>query len=273
MACICTVRNIANVILSQNHAVFKCRYFCAQFTNNRLVNIKKMNNERILAALNCRAKSNTPPNATKRSYISRKSYLEPMKQFAYKFGLVLPERYENEQLQSAAFELLNGVYMKVPHAKIREFSGLENSFNMWMHVVYLHLWCLFVRLRQEGRDGEILMSAMTRMLWFDVTERLKKIEEESNQSLTIQKRMKEYYNLLYASFSLFDEGILGSDAQLASSLWNLVYSNNPNDIEAWHLESLLHYVRFTISCIDEISFNTIVTKPSELSWLLPMDLR
>jgi len=26
---------------------------------------------------------------------------------------------------------------------------------MWLIVVYLHVWFLFVRLKQEGRDGEV----------------------------------------------------------------------------------------------------------------------
>lgn len=49
---------------------------------------------------------------------------------------------------------------------------------------------------------------MIALMWQDVIERLKKLEEEVKQNLKIKKRTQEYVNLLYTTFMMYDEGIL-----------------------------------------------------------------
>ena len=64
------------------------------------------------------------------------------------------------------------------------------------------------------------------MLWNDLTERLKTIQNESDTLVKSRNVLKQAYADLYWFFLLLDEGLLKGDAELASSLWTLIYSLN-----------------------------------------------
>ncbi|CAK8692445.1 unnamed protein product [Clavelina lepadiformis] len=194
---------------------------------------------------------------------------ETVRKGLHKLGIILPQNYTKQQLNNSAYVLLNGIYMKVKHAELREHAGLEDSFRCWLNVVYIHLWFLCCRFKQEGRDGEIIITLMMKMLWQDVEDRLEKFEEELKENLSKRKKMKECYTMLHLFFIFLDEGILGSDAMLASSLWNRIYMDNYYQPEIWHLEFLVHYVRFTATWLQDTPMDTLVLQPEAVEWTLP----
>lgn len=203
---------------------------------------------------------------------SSKPFTESIKDKLHNFGFVMSDKYSKKDLKNSAYVLLNGVYMRVPHNKIREVAGLEDSFNMWVRVVFIHLWVLFTRLRREGRDGDVIVIAMMKMFWNDIDQRLSNMKKTLKKNVEIKDVMKQYYNDIYSSFMFIDEGVVGSDLKLASALWSFIYSENTLEMEAWHLESLVHYTRYLVIHLEDISMDEIVHNPQEVQWDLPDEL-
>jgi hypothetical protein len=203
---------------------------------------------------------------------SSKPFTESIKDKLHNFGFVMSDKYAKKDLKNSAYVLLNGVYMRVPHNKIREVAGLEDSFNMWVRVVFIHLWVLFTRLRREGRDGDVIVIAMMKMFWNDIDQRLSNMKKTLKKNVEIKDVMKQYYNDIYSSFMFIDEGVVGSDLKLASALWSFIYSENTLEMEAWHLESLVHYTRYLVIHLEDISMDETVHNPQEVQWDLPDEL-
>lgn len=211
-------------------------------------------------------------NSSDERMYSSMPFTNTLKDKLHKFGFVMADKYSKKDLKNSAFVLLNGIYMRVSHNKIREFAGLEDSFNMWVRVVFIHLWVLFTRLRREGRDGDVIVIALMKMFWNDLDQRLAQMQKGLKTNLEIKTLMKQYYNEIYSSFMFIDEGVTGSDIQLAASLHSLIYCENSFESEAWHLESLVHYTRYLIKHLDEIDMHTMVYSPHNVNWVLPDEL-
>jgi len=182
-----------------------------------------------------------------------------------KFFDIFTKGRNKADLNLAALSTLNEIYMKAPQKELREHCGLEDSFVIWFNMVTIHVWMVGVRLAREGNDGKILFESMLSMLWEDVEERLKKFEGLLKRNFEVKKRLKKYYREVNLYFHLLDEGLLGSDSQLASSLWTILKFKN-QDLKAWHLEMLVHYIRSTTSTLDRLDFDEIIENPSIISF-------
>lgn len=272
-------------ILQNRHVYTSITSTLLNSKNNTVINqtlpIRKLyclNKNHLNAALfkddNCLNlyEQNSITNALSRTMYSGMPFTNTVKDKLHKFGFVMSDKYSKKDLKNSAFVLLNGIYMRVSHNKIREFAGLEDSFNMWVRVVFIHLWVLFTRLRREGRDGDVIVIALMKMFWNDLDQRLAQMQKGLKTNLEIKTLMKQYYNEIYSSFMFIDEGVAGSDIQLAASLHSLIYCENSVESQAWHLESLVHYTRYLIKHLDEIDMNTIVHSPHNVSWILPDEL-
>jgi len=101
---------------------------------------------------------------------------------------------------------------------------------------------------------QILMSSIASMLWLDVEDRLKKYENELQQNIKVNEKMKDNWNAIKLLFAYLDEGVLGTDAQLASSLWSIMYSSNTRTFfyllfyYRLHMHSMLVFHTFFHSC-------------------------
>jgi len=214
--------------------------------------------------------SDSPLNISR--LYSSNTFTNSLKDRLHKFGFVMSDKYSKKDLKNSAFVLLNGIYMRVSHNKIREFAGLEDSFNMWVRVVFIHLWVLFTRLRREGRDGDVIVIALMKMFWNDLDQRLAQIQKGTKTNLEIKTLMKQYYSEIYSAFMFIDEGVVGSDLQLAASLHSLIYCENSVEHEVWQLESLVHYTRYLIQHLDQVDMETLVHSPHNVTWVLPDEL-
>lgn len=185
-----------------------------------------------------------------------------------RLGITLAQRYRWQDLNIASQTLLNGIYMKVDFLTIHEKGRLEDSFASWLSVTYLHVWMLFVKLKQHGRDGKIMIKLITGVLWEDIEARAKKIENELEQNLSVKKQMKDYISLLQTSFLFYDWGLLKCDATLAQAVWMQIYScNEKADIRS--IEAFVHYVRFHVARLDDIPMEELVFDPENIEWPLP----
>ena len=94
-----------------------------------------------------------------------------------------------------------------------------------------------------------MFETILRIMWEDVEERLKKFEDMTQSNLTWKNRLKNYYREVNLNFHLLDEGIGGSDADLASSLWSILTMKNQSKSLCFNLYktfdvSYLHFCIF-----------------------------
>jgi len=178
-----------------------------------------------------------------------------------------------KQLNLAALSILNGIYMEAPQKDIQVYGGLEDSFSIWFTVVVLHTWIVGSRLAREGKDGEKMFHTMLAMMWEDVEGRLKKFEDTLQQNLKVKKRLKDYYRQVNLQFHLLDEGISGSDADLASCIWSILKMKNQDSVQAYHLEVLVYYVRYWCTELDALSMDEIIENPEKIVFSFPDELK
>lgn len=185
-----------------------------------------------------------------------------------RLGLTLTQQYRWRDLNIASQILLNGIYMKVDFQTIQEKGRLEDSFTSWLSVTYLHVWMLFVKLKQHGRDGKIMIKLITKVLWEDIEARAKKIENELEQNLSVKKQMKTYISLLQTSFLYYDWGLLKCDATLAQAVWMQIYDcKQQTDIRS--IEVFVQYIRYHVARLDHIPMENLVLDPENIEWPLP----
>lgn len=185
-----------------------------------------------------------------------------------RLGITFTQQYRWRDLNIASQILLNGIYMKVDFPSIHEKGRLEDSFASWLSVTYLHVWMLFVKLKQHGRDGKIMIKLITQVLWEDIEARAKKIENELEQNLSVKKQMKDYISLLQSSFLFYDWGLLKCDATLAQAVWMQIYGcNEETDIRS--IETFVQYIRYHVSRLDDIPMENLVYDPETIEWPLP----
>lgn len=185
-------------------------------------------------------------------------------------GITLTENYRRGELDAASHIILNSIYTKVDFARLQKYANLEDSFEVWLKIVYLHVWMLLVNLSQQGRDGKIMSKCIISLMWQDIETRTGKLQEELNQDLQLKKNRMDYHLLLRTSFILFDYGLLKDDATLAGSIWGLIY--NFENVDPGFIECLVHYVRFTVARLDDIPMDNLVLEAEKITWPLPNDL-
>ena len=49
---------------------------------------------------------------------------------------------------------------------------MPDTFQSWFLVAHLHVWLCLVRLKREGRDGELVIQNVVSIFWYDVQQRM-----------------------------------------------------------------------------------------------------
>lgn len=186
-----------------------------------------------------------------------------------RLGITFGKRYRLKDLNVASHVLLNSIYMKADFNSIQKAAKLEDSFQSWLNIVYMHVWMLFVTLKKHDRDGKIMTKAITRILWLDVEARAKKIEDELEQHLSVRKQLVDYVALLRTSFLLYDYGILKSDATLATVIWTQIYGGDKK-VDPCSIEALVHYIHYTLARLDDVPMERLILDADNIQWPLPV---
>jgi len=189
------------------------------------------------------------------------------------FNLMEKGKFDKKKVQSASLTILNGIYMQAPQNKLREHLELDDSFVIWFCMVNIHIWMIGSRVSREGKDGKLMFETILRIMWEDVEERLKKFEDMTQSNLTWKNRLKNYYREVNLNFHLLDEGIGGSDADLASSLWSILTMKNQTNLQAWHLETLVYYIRQATFELDKLSMEEMILSPQKVVFSFPAELQ
>ncbi|CAG5129659.1 unnamed protein product [Candidula unifasciata] len=141
--------------------------------------------------------------------------------------------------------------------------NIPDTFNSWFLLLQLHLWMVNVKVSQMGQEGAILKENMYKSMWQNVEQRLQKFQDLTSSDR--KEAMENYRSLMFLSILYYDEGLMGSDKQLANSLWVQLFAMDPN-IGAEQLELMVKYVRKQVYHHDSLD-PLLILKPGYISFL------
>jgi len=210
---------------------------------------------------------------------------------------------ENKTVQSEPKNFVQALYSKVftglPKAKLKacgyilethcsqaidvkefmEAFDMPDTFFSWFLVTELHIWLLGARLMQEGEAGRMVRNSMVEALWTDCENRAKAIGDLATSLRS--KYIAEISEQFQASLFVYDEGIVGSDIQLANALWRRFFLSMREVEEGSEdgqllpdpekLELLVRYVRRTASYLDSKDATEIIVK-QQIVWPKVLDV-
>merc|ERR1712083_183120 len=111
-----------------------------------------------------------------------------------------------------------------------------------------------VRLASEGREGRRVRNMLIKSMWHDVKKRAKKLLPP--ELIGLGSAGREGIGIMGETFKLslycYDEGLLCDDHVLASALWRNFFDQK-EDIQAKHLETMVHYVRRQLQHLSTMS--------------------
>jgi len=185
------------------------------------------------------------------------------KKLGYKGGL----KYPKGMLKRGGLRLYLCTTQLIDYEMFISELDLPDTFNSWFKITQLHLWLIMVRLSELGEEGRFLRNSMMQWVWKDVEKRIKKLEEGGvsssvkRESLTLMNEQ-----LRFAIFSL-DEGLLGTDRDLAGAVWRIIFEQDCEDPAK--VEKLVRYIRKQVAYIEDQ--DTQVISPNGLITFLPFD--
>ena len=121
------------------------------------------------------------------------------------------------KLKASGYILLTHCAQRTDLMKFFETFNMPDTFYSWFLVTELHVWLVGVRLMAEGDEGRLVRNSMVEALWVDCENRAKAIGDMSLS--TRSKQIAGVAEEFQAALFIYDEGLLGTDMQLANALW------------------------------------------------------
>lgn len=140
---------------------------------------------------------------------------------------------------------------------------LPDTFLSWFLVIELHVWMCLTRVmaEQDQRKALFLRNEIVSNLWRDTQERISKL---TLMATRLKKEgMRDLSEHFQAALTIYDEGLQGSDKDLAGALWRVILGcqgSHPGELEA-----LVHYVRNQVHKLDSMTFEE-VTSEGKVVW-------
>lgn len=132
---------------------------------------------------------------------------------------------------------------------------LPDTFASWFQLLQLHVWLVNVKLSQIGLEGILLKDNVYKAMWQNVEVRLDTFEDLLGSEK--RKFMENFYSSMILTTLYYDEGLIGSDKQLANALWITLF-NMSEDVDPEKLELMVAYVRKQVHYHDQLDADTIM---------------
>ncbi|KAK7460361.1 hypothetical protein BaRGS_00038889 [Batillaria attramentaria] len=172
------------------------------------------------------------------------------------FGFITGLKYPKSVLNMSGFRMYICCTEMVDHAQFFAELDLPDTFNSWFLVTDLHIWLCMVRLANLGKDGRLLRNCLVKALWEDLEERSKQLGNAA--SLTARREgVRQMADVFHASLFALDEGLLGTDRDLAGAVWRILLEMR-DDVDPQHLELLVSYIRKQVAHLDSQEDATIL---------------
>ncbi|XP_063933156.1 ubiquinol-cytochrome c reductase complex assembly factor 1-like isoform X2 [Zophobas morio] len=128
-----------------------------------------------------------------------------------------------------------------------------DTFHSWWLKTILHVWFSTCRLNLCSAETEALSKELFSLFLDDIEHRLLLLG--INSDIFVIRMTKEYYKLSVCLMCSLDKGILGTDCELSSVLWEHVFSSTCT-VEA--LASMVKYIRSELQYLDSQNENDIL---------------
>ncbi|XP_018022028.1 ubiquinol-cytochrome-c reductase complex assembly factor 1 [Hyalella azteca] len=163
--------------------------------------------------------------------------------------------------------------------------SLQDTLFSWFLVMELQVWLVSVRLMAEGEDGKTARNALISALWDDTNAKIKDLGVRSTSKRADLEDMNSH---LQTSLVSYDEGLLGSDRDLAGAVWRRLVrrlidneAGEEQDTQTSKvleniaepqadprcLESLVSYIRQQVQLLDALDTDALLT--AKLTWTQP----
>ena len=127
---------------------------------------------------------------------------------------------------------------------LRQFE-LEETWENEFYINCLHLWMIFVRIRQEGPTMKQLSQEVFDNFWQDMQKGM--YHNLGVQSLALNARTRELQNVFYGSAVSYDFALGTSDAVLGAALYRNVFGLEGRAI---HVSKMTAYVRKQLQMLE-----------------------
>lgn len=152
--------------------------------------------------------------------------------------------YSRDELSCATEKLYSSCCDSLNMEEYFEKFDLKDDFNSWFNVTALHVYFLLNKAKTEGAFSSIFNKNIIDLMWIDMNYRLKLYGVERNDHR--KENMKTLYSYFNGFIMAIDEGIIGSDSTLASSIWkSFNFKTNTTNIEV--LCTIIKYIRQHVS--------------------------
>jgi len=174
------------------------------------------------------------------------------------------------KLKASGYILLTTCAQRTDIVKFFETFDMPDTFYSWFLVTELHVWLLGVRLMAEGEEGRLVRNSMVEALWADCENRAKAIGDMS--ASTRSKQIAGIAEEFQAALFIYDEGLLGTDMQLANALWRRFFlcmkESEEKEVPVPDPEKLLllvNYVRGVAHYLESLDGVEIIVK-NQITW-------
>jgi len=166
------------------------------------------------------------------------------------------------KLRASGYVLLTQCTMLTELEAFFSTFSMPDTFYSWFLVTELHVWMLGARVMREGQYGRVVRNHLVEALWQDCDLRAKSIGSMSTSSRTASIRdMAEEF---HAALFVYDEGLVGSDMQLAGALSRRFFRSMPDRegqiVDPVQVEQLVEYVRRAMHYLDSLDGAEIIVQ-------------
>ncbi|KAM5351344.1 hypothetical protein ACJ41O_004067 [Fusarium nematophilum] len=150
--------------------------------------------------------------------------------------------------------------------------NLAPTFSTWSHVTMLHLYLINARIRCFDRDMfHNWQHQLTDHFFFECEKKMH-IDHHITSSALRQRYLKDIFVQWRGLLLAYDEGLIKSDAVLASAVWRNLFKGSP-DVDPRALVAIVGWMRSTLMHFEAVSDNMLATqlpqilaKPVEAFW-------
>jgi len=189
-------------------------------------------------------------------------------------------------IESDLVELAHHLYREVSYGTdtlhFFKVLGMDDTLFSWFRILILQMWFVYVRLGSEGEPGEICRKHLSNIMWEDVYIRIKMLNRKAKDKNADINQLRTQQ----ISFVLFlDEGLMGTDAELANAVWNNLLANKKpeymeddtftdlNHIQDFQcdprvVELMVSYVRKMVHKMDQMPTEEFMKNP-KIDWIKP----
>ncbi|KAL4218105.1 Ubiquinol-cytochrome-c reductase complex assembly factor 1 [Mactra antiquata] len=174
-----------------------------------------------------------------------------------RMGLRGKLEYFPTTLKYSAFRLYLSAAEASRYNKVHETIQMPDTLTSWHKLTSLHIWLIMCRLITEGREGTMVKNGCIEAFIADMTEKSKVIGNEMKIKVKGEE-IEILHEQFLASLLMYDEGLLGSDKELAGTVWRTLFAKK-EDVNFSDIEIMVHYIRKQVAHLQRIPRKQMLT--------------